>query len=185
MTTSANLFLNDINIWHLKLGHPNSRVLHSVLSQLRVSCSAKNLLFCEACVSGNSHSQSFLLSIAHASAPLKLIHTDLWGPSHEPSKDGFKYYIHFIDDFSRYTWIYPLKTKDQTFGVFLQFKTVVELQLGASIKKIQSDWGGEHRSFVGFLHQNDILFHHLCPYTHQQNGRVERKHHDITEWLLL
>ena len=55
LTTSTNLFLNDINIWHLKLGHPNSRVLHFVLSQLGVSCSAKNFLFCEACVFGKSH----------------------------------------------------------------------------------------------------------------------------------
>ena len=56
LTTSVNLLLNDINIWHLKLGHPNSRVLHSVHSQLGVFCSTKNLLFCEACVSGKSHS---------------------------------------------------------------------------------------------------------------------------------
>ena len=55
LITFTNLFLNDINNWHLKLGHPNSRVLHSVLSQLGVSCLAKNLLFCEACVSRKSH----------------------------------------------------------------------------------------------------------------------------------
>ena len=132
----TSLILNYINVWHLKLGHPNLRVLNFVLRQLEVSYSAKNLSFCEACVYGKSHSQPFPLSIAHVSAPLELIHTDLWGPSHELSKEGFRYYIHFIDDFSCYTRIYPLKTMDQAFGVFLQFKTMVELQLRASIKNV-------------------------------------------------
>ena len=58
---------------------------------------------------------------------------------------------------------------------------MVELQLEASIKKIQSNCGGEYCSFVGFLHQNGILFPHPCPHTHQQYGRAERKHHHITE----
>ena len=125
--STANSYLNDINVWHLKLGHPNPRGLSSVLLQLGVACSTKPLSFCEACVYGKSHSQPFPLSTANAIAPLDLIHTDLGGHSHVPSKDGFCYYVHFIDDFSSYTWIYPLKTKDQTFGIFLHFTTMDEL----------------------------------------------------------
>ena len=106
-----------------------------MLSQLGVSCSVKNLLFCEACVSRKSHSQPFPLSTAHASAPLELIHTDLWGPSHEPSKDGFKYHIHLIDDFSRYTWIYPLKTKDQPFGFFFNLKLWLRFNLELLLRR--------------------------------------------------
>ena len=58
--------------------------------------------------------------------------------------DGYRYYVHFIDDFSRYTWIYLLNTEDQAFDVFKQFKVMVEKWFRTSIKKVQSDWGGEY-----------------------------------------
>lgn len=46
---------------------------------------------------------------------------------------------------------------------------------------VQSDWGGEYKSFENFLSQNGILFRHSCPYTHEQNGKAERKHRHIVE----
>ena len=113
--------------------------------------------------------------------PLPLLIKFTWGPPHVPSKDGFRYYVYFIDDFSRYTWIYPLKAKDQAFGIFLHFKIKVELQLRTSIKEVQSNWGGEYRSFAFFLHQQGILLQHPFPHTHHHNGWAERKHCHITE----
>ena len=74
-------------------------------------------------------------------SPLELIFTDLWGPFHLTTYSGFKYYVSFIDAFSRYTWIFPIKTKVETTSVFQDFKSLVELQLNTKIKSVQSDWG--------------------------------------------
>ncbi|KAF7802908.1 Retrovirus-related Pol polyprotein from transposon TNT 1-94 [Senna tora] len=82
---------------------------------------------------------------------------------------------------ARYTWIYPLKNKSQALQTFIDFKYMVELQVGLPIKFIQSDWGGEFRSFTSFLKTHGIIHRVSCPYAHQQNGSVERKHRHITE----
>ena len=54
---------------------------------------------------------------------------------------GYDYYVSFIDVYSKFTWIYPLKSKSKTLFVFQQFKTMVELQLNHKIKNVQFDWG--------------------------------------------
>lgn len=61
------------------------------------------------------------------------------------STNGFKYYIQFLDDFSRFSWIYPLKGKNEAFFAFVQFKNLVQKQFERSIKIVQSDWGGEYK----------------------------------------
>ncbi|KAH9779268.1 retrovirus-related pol polyprotein from transposon RE1 [Citrus sinensis] len=127
------------------------------------------------------HKLHFPITETKTKNPLELLHTDLWGPSPTPSIQGYKYYVSFVDDFTRFTWIFPLKTKADTFQVFKIFKAQVEKQLDKPIKCLQSDWGGEYRSFVHFLHETGIQFRHSCPYTHNQNGLVERKHRHITE----
>ena len=86
-----------------------------------------------------------------------------------------------MDDYTIYTWIYPLKLKSQAFEVFKLFKAQVENQFNTKIKELQSDLGGEFRVLSDFLSQNGIKFRHSCPYTHHQNGLVERKHRHIIE----
>ena len=58
--------------------------------------------------------------------PLAILHTNLWGPAPVVSIQGYKYYVSFVDDFTRFTWIFPLKTKDETLQVFKIFKAQVE-----------------------------------------------------------
>ena len=75
-----------------------------------------------------------------------------------------------------------MKTKSESLSVFKVFKNQIEKQLDRPIKCLQLDWGGgEFRSFVNFLHTEGVQFRHSCPYTHNQNGIVERKHRHITE----
>ena len=57
----------------------------------------------------------------------------------------------FVDTFSRYTWLYLLKTKFEVFTTFINFKTIVEKQLNKPIKKVQTDWRGEFRSLTNFF----------------------------------
>lgn len=140
----------------------------------------KNVDFCASCCVGKSHRLPSSLSTTTYFAPLELIFSDPWGPSHVISTNGYLYYITFVDAFSKYTWIYRLKSKSETFSVFQQFKAMVELQFNAKIKSLQTDWGGEFRSLTPFLAKLDIN-HKVDPHTHHQNRLVERKHGLIVE----
>uniref|UniRef100_A0A803P8J1 Integrase catalytic domain-containing protein n=1 Tax=Cannabis sativa TaxID=3483 RepID=A0A803P8J1_CANSA len=93
----------------------------------------------------------------------------------------YRYYISFVDAYSRYTWIYMLRTRDEALPTFTKFKTQVELQLGHQIKTLQSDWGGEFGSFTNLLEQCGIVHRLACPHTDEQNGVVERKHRHVVE----
>ncbi|GAU17915.1 hypothetical protein TSUD_330400, partial [Trifolium subterraneum] len=115
---------------------------------------------------------------------LELVHTDVWGPAPIISSSGFKYYVHFIDDFTRFTWIYPLKQKSDTAHAFIQFKNMVENQFNKRIKTIQCDGGGEYKAVQKHAIEAGIQFRMSCPYTSQQNGRAERKHRHIAEFGL-
>jgi len=95
---------------------------------------------------------------------LELVHTDIWGPASVKATSGAKYFILFLDDYSRYTWFYPLHTKDQALSTFKQFKLQVENQFDTRIKRIQSDNGGEFKCFMSFLQQFGILHRFSCPY---------------------
>lgn len=123
----------------------------------------------------------------HVTQPIKstalfdLVHSDLWGPAHSPSTTGYTYYIIFVDDFTRFTWIYPLSLKSQITQTVRNFISMVRCQFSASIKTFQSDWGGEFRPLVSHLISLGIHFQHPCPYIHPQNGRVERKHQHIVD----
>jgi hypothetical protein len=99
------------------------------------------------------------------------------------SISGFKYYVVFIDDWSRFTWIHPLHRKSEVFENFIKFKLLVENQFSTKIKQIQSDAGGEYTSiqFQSFLSSNGIVHKKSCPYTSQQNGLAERKLRHILE----
>ena len=87
----------------------------------------------------------------------------------------------FVDDFTKFSWIYPMKLKSQAYSIFIQFKTLVEKQLDLPLKGLQTDWGGEFRKLQPLLQRLGIIFRHPCPHTHPQQGRVERKHRHVTE----
>ena len=96
---------------------------------------------------------------------------------------GFTYYALFIDDYSRFTWIYPLKLKSDFFNIFLQFQKFVENQHSARIKFFQSDGDAKFTSNCFKAHLSTSGIHHQisCPYTPAQNGCAERKHRYVTE----
>ncbi|KAK9155098.1 hypothetical protein Sjap_002578 [Stephania japonica] len=188
-TDTHNAFLASnnaqSNLWHSRLGHPAHRVLSQVVHKhLNFSLSSVPD-FCSYCPMGKIHALPYSNSNHIASHVLDLIHTDLWGPAPVTSTDGFNYYIHFIDDCTRFTWVYPLKLKSDAIHAFSAFKKLVENQFGTTIKRVQSDWGGEFRPFKPLLDSFGIIFQHSCPHTHEQNGRVERKHRHIIEMSLI
>ena len=173
---------SNVEVWHRRLGHPSLRTLSKILQ----TCNQNSLinekkLFCDACQYGKSHLLPFSISDSHAEKPLDLIHSDIWGPSPIASSSGFRYYIHFVDDYSRYTWLYPLKNKSDALQTFILFKNLVENLFDKKIKSLQSDMGGEYLSFTNFVQQHGIQVRYSCPFTSAQNGRAERKHRHIVE----
>ena len=94
-----------------------------------------------------SHVLPFKISESHDTSPLDLVHIDLWGPSSTISASRFRYYVLFLDDYSRYNLVFPLKNRE-TLNTFKQFKVLVETQFERKIKVLQSDWGGEFRNFT-------------------------------------
>ena len=111
---------------------------------------------------------------------MDLVHTDICGPF-PASKSQYRYFITFIDDFSRYTHVYLLRHKSEALSVFKQYKISVELQTGFSIKTLRSDNGGEYISnlFDDFCKDQGIHHEFTVPYSPQQNGVAERKNRTI------
>jgi transposase InsO family protein len=111
------------------------------------------------------------------------VHLDVCGPMTLSSLGGFLYYVTFIDDFSWKTWIYFIKTKDEVFSRFQEFKAQVENLTGKKIKFLRTDNGGEYTSkdFNDFCKKERINRKLTVPYNPQQNGVVERKNRSIVE----
>ena len=91
------------------------------------------------------------------------------------------YYVSFIDDYSKFSWIYLLKKRSDVFQVFKNFQALVERQFYSKILVVQSDWGGEYEKLNSFFQTLGISHHVSCPLAHQQNGSAERKYRHIVE----
>ena len=87
----------------------------------------------------------------------------------------------FIDDFSKFTWIYLIKHKSEVFQKFHDFQNLVERRFDRKILALQTDWGGEYEKLNSFFTKIGISHHVSCPHAHQQNGSAERKHCHIVE----
>ncbi|KAL5856594.1 hypothetical protein ACOSQ3_004052 [Xanthoceras sorbifolium] len=121
-------------MWHKKLGHPAPLILKHVLHKLHLKSTSNPISFCDACKLGKLHQLPFQLSTHKAQAPLELLLSDVWGPAPMQSVEGYHYYIVFVDSYSRFTWLYPIKLKSDVLHIFLKFKVFVELQLNHKIK---------------------------------------------------
>ena len=126
------------------------------------------------CAKGNNIKNPFTL---------ELIHSNVCGPMSSTSLSGFEYYITFIDDYSRKTWIYFLKAKSEVFEKFKEFKALIENLSDKKIKTLRSDNGGEYTSkdFEAFCKDAEIKRELTTPYNPQQNGVAERKNRTIME----
>jgi hypothetical protein len=157
--------------WHFRSGHPFTEVVTRVVqsNKLPVFVYDSNInknSVCASCQFGKATKLPFHPSTRISHSPLELVHSDIW-TSPIPSMSGYKYYALFVDDFSRFSWIYPLHTKSETFATFVQFKNLVENQFSTTIKQLQFDDGGEFTShqFQSFLLQRGIVFRKTCHYT--------------------
>lgn len=129
MSSSINVaHVNGVSQqWHARLGHPSFHVLQFVLNKFKIRCSNSGLSFCDSCKVGELHLLPFANCKIIAKKPLELLYSDSWGPSPVISTEGCRYYIIFVDFYTRYTWLYPLKLKFDALTIFKTFHKFAEL----------------------------------------------------------
>ncbi|KAE8734204.1 PLAC8 family protein [Hibiscus syriacus] len=175
------------DLWYIRLGH----VSYSKLSVMVKKSMLKGLpqldvrtyMVCAGCQYGKAHQLSYDESKFKEKEPLELVHSDVFGPVKQQSISGMRYMVTFIDDFSKYVWVFFMKEKSDTFSKFKVFRDSTEGEVGKKICCLRTDNGGEYRSneFSQYLRECRIRHQYTCANTPQQNGVAERKNRYLAE----
>ena len=116
-----------VQLLHNRFGHPNKHALQTIIKSLPTHClSNQSISLCDACQYSKMHQLYFSVTTIKIKAQLELLYTDLWGLAPEYSMNGYRYYISFVNDFTRYSWIFPLTLKLGALETFKHFKLLVE-----------------------------------------------------------
>jgi transposase InsO family protein len=178
--------VNPSELWHRRFAHLHYKSLPVVSKMVtglpKIQAELDGV--CKTCAQGKNVKHSFPnYSDSRAKGVLDIVHSDVCGPMSTASLSGYVYYVSFIDDYSRKTWIYLLKAKNEAFGKFKEFKALVENLAERKIKTLRSDNGGEFTSeeFKEYCKEVGIKRELSTPYNPQQNGIAERKNRTIME----
>src|SRR6266702_4195301 len=165
--SSATTLPLDWDLWHRRLCHHHLAGIKKLLSGnlvmgFKLDSQASPDLVCEACKAGKMHADPFPISTSRTSKLLQLVHSDVHGPVKVPTHQGYRYWVTFIDDFSRFKAVYLLKRKSETFTAFKQFKAWSENLTGAKLGTLRDDKGGEYMSgeFEAFCLEHGIQRQH-------------------------
>jgi transposase InsO family protein len=170
-------------LWHKRMAHLHHgdlRVPREMVTGVP-DFSTEHQELCKGCALGKYTKTAFPSSDSRATRIFDLIHSDVCGPISSASFTGFLYYVIFIDDFSRKSWIFFMKTKGHVFSRFQEFKALVENQTGKKIRVLRTDNGGEYTSkeFMDFCAEEGVRRELTVLYNPQQNGVAERKNKAI------
>ena len=165
----------NLKRWHEILGHCNVNdvlKMEHVVNGMKITGKAK--FDCDVCTFGKLTQSRNRKPDTRASAPLELVHTDLAGPITPVARDGFKYAISFIDDYSGVTFMYFLKQKSDTIAATERF--LADVAPYGFVKRIRSDNGTEYtcKQFQLLCDKNRIRHEKSAPYSPHQNGTAER-----------
>ncbi|KAJ9553326.1 hypothetical protein OSB04_017371 [Centaurea solstitialis] len=173
-------------LWHCRLGHINKKRVELLLKGgFLGTFDYKPFDNCESCLSGKMTKQPFNKENERATDLLEIIHTDVCGPFSHVARGGYRYFITFTDDFSRYGYVYLMRHKSESFERFREFQNEVQNQLGRKIKFLRSDRGGEYLSdeFDNHLMECGIVSQLTPPYTPQMNGVSERRNRTLLDMV--
>jgi len=179
---------NSMELWHLRLGHLGEDNLKKLVKNGMVKgiegilegSVKKN---CKGCFEGKQTRSPFGVATRRATEKLQLIHSDLKGPINVPTYAGNRFFITFTDDYTRKVWVFMMKKKSETLGVFQRFKQMVETETGLKLKCLRSDNGGEFTSWKmkDYLSKEGIKHELTVPYSPEQNGVAERLNRTLLE----
>ncbi|KAK2966380.1 hypothetical protein RJ640_021524 [Escallonia rubra] len=165
---------------HCRLGHPSLPVLKKLCPQFHDISSVD----CESCHFAKHHRSSLSPRVnKRVEFAFELVHSDVWGPCPILAKSGFRYFVTFVDDFSRMTWIYFMKNRSEVFAHFSAFCAEIKTQFNVHVHILRSDNAKEYMSgsFQNYMNQHGILHQSSCTDTPAQNGVAERKNRHLLE----
>ncbi|GJS19420.1 putative ribonuclease H-like domain-containing protein [Tanacetum coccineum] len=184
----AKATTDESNKWHRRLGHVNFKNLNKLVKGNLVrglpSKIFQNDHTCVACQKGKQHKASCKAkAVSSISHTLQLLHMDLFGPTSVRSLNHKTYCLVITDDFSRFSWVFFLRTKDETSGILKEFIRQIENQLNQKVKTIRSDNGTEfkNRDVIELCGLKGIKREYTNARTPKQNGVAERKNKTLIE----
>ncbi|CAI7817237.1 unnamed protein product [Closterium sp. NIES-53] len=186
---SCRLLSHQTLLWHHRLGHPSLPRLRGMHSRLFVSGLPRSLpplppspaRPCLPCIEGRQRAAPHSSSFPSTTAPLQTLHIDVWGPARVSGQGRERYFLLVVDDYTRYTMVFPLRSKGQVVDVLIPWIRAVRLQLRERFRQdlpvlcLHSDRGGEFSSDLlrDFCHGEGILQSFTLPESPQQNGIAE------------
>ena len=181
LTSSASKKLSNSKLWHARLGHVHYKRLKDMSKMSLIPAFDMENEKCNTCMLTKITRQPFH-NVNRESKVLDLIHSDLCDFHATPSIGNKKYVITFIDDASRYCYVYLVHTKDEALDKFKIYKQEVELHKNDLIKVLRTDRGGEYYDPV-YFQSTGIIHQTTAPYSPQQNGIAERKNRTLKEMV--
>ncbi len=178
----------DPLLWHCRMGHANPQRLYQWGSDGFVDGMGKIPLValeqCIACSKGKMTRKKIGKGpVPRATHAFERVFSDLCGPMEVPSLGGSRYFVTFIDDYSRTCWVQFLKTKDMVMDAYLNWEAFVVNKYNAKVKFFHTDNGGEYtgKVFEALLMERGIMHETTAPYTPEHNGVAERKNRSLLE----
>ncbi|CAI7913461.1 unnamed protein product [Closterium sp. NIES-54] len=181
----CRLLSHQTLLWHHRLGHPSLPRLRGMQSRLLVSGLPRSLPPlppspappCLPCVEGRQRAAPHSSSFPPTTAPLQTLHMDVWGPARVSGQGCESYFLLVVDDYTRYTTVFPLRSKGEVSTVLIPWIRTVRLQLrerfgqDLPVLRLHSARGGEFSSDL----LRDFCREFTLPDSPQQNGIAERR----------
>ena len=179
--------ITDKEKFHRMLGHINFNYLNMMCKENFVDGLPKSLenvyLKCGTCIQNKMHNLPFENNRSRAKEILEIVHTDVNGPHHNTGYDGSKYFVTFLDDYSKCSIVYTIKSKHQVYTCLLDYINKVENYTGKKIKILRCDNGKEYlnNDIFNLIREKGIIMDKCPPYVHELNGTAERFNRTIVD----
>ncbi|GJZ63648.1 ribonuclease H-like domain-containing protein, partial [Tanacetum coccineum] len=184
----ANATADESKLWHKRLGHVNFKNINKLVKGHLVRGLPSKVFMndhtCVACKKGKQHKASCKAKLERIiRKPLELLHMDLFGPVSVESINKKRYCLVVTDDFSRFSWVFFLATKDETSKILCNLIIGLENQLSHNVKIIRCDNRTEFKNHAmnEFCAKKGIKREFSVDRTPQQNGVAERKNRTLIE----
>ncbi|KAL4589254.1 hypothetical protein LXL04_002160 [Taraxacum kok-saghyz] len=182
---ASTFSLSSFDIWHARLGHISQSRLKLLVQSGVLGTVKTESIFCSSCQLGKHHALPFVANEFKSTEHFDLIHSDVWGPAPHFTMGGARYFVIFIDDCTRFTWIYLMKHRSELPHIYITFARMIQTQFSKPIKIFRANNAMEYKasSLLSFLREQGTVSQYSCPGTSQQNGRAERKHRNILDTI--
>jgi len=117
---------SSIQLWHRRLAHSSIGKLCPLVSLGYLGSVTNESFDCIACQTSKQPALSFNKSTSMSASPFDLVHSDIWGPTPTPTIGGSRYFVLFIDDYSRFTWIYMMKNRHELPQIYINFAKMIQ-----------------------------------------------------------